>query len=400
MSTPPPKYRIPGPAGALQEALRRGKAAEQIEAGAVPVPDDETAHQDPYDPAESPWFKTSSWLELMDALDLKKFDPESPMLRTNVAWILNGGWRGYRVHRLAVIIIDAFESPWGDLKVSLADPTGVIRCTIHKEVLEGYPNAMVVGGSMLLKDVPVLTLAEATEHYLCVTNNELVQVFDRGLKDAEDILRKPEAFGMEPNDDFLDDMDTDDDDEATDDDGDGGDGDGGTRRKTREDSAAERKRREDEARAEFARRVEALTPQSARGRVGGATPDTPESIAARIHSQVEEIEKIQDEREAKHKRRCEARAAENAKKEREGPSPLELLRRLPVEGDAGGEGVGGGGLSAFALAAANILKRKEPEPAAGGGGGGGGGLESPNPSQEPRRSREGGGGTEDGMDAT
>jgi hypothetical protein len=31
-------------------------------------------------------------------------------MRTNVAWVLNGGWRGHRVHRLAVIIIDCFET--------------------------------------------------------------------------------------------------------------------------------------------------------------------------------------------------------------------------------------------------------------------------------------------------
>ena len=64
-----------------------------------------------------PWFKLSSWRDLLDALDLETFDPASPLLRTNVAWILNGGWRGQRVHRLAVVIIDAFETPFGDLKV-------------------------------------------------------------------------------------------------------------------------------------------------------------------------------------------------------------------------------------------------------------------------------------------
>lgn len=55
------------------------------------------------------------------------------MLRTNVGWILNGGWRGQRVHRLAVVIVDCFETVFGDLKVNLADPTGVIRCTVREE---------------------------------------------------------------------------------------------------------------------------------------------------------------------------------------------------------------------------------------------------------------------------
>jgi len=55
---------------------------------------------------------------------------------SNVCQFLHiGGWRGHRVHRLAVIIIDCFETPFGDLKVNLADPTGVIRCTIHKDAV-------------------------------------------------------------------------------------------------------------------------------------------------------------------------------------------------------------------------------------------------------------------------
>ena len=72
----------------------------------------------------------------MDALDLEAFDPASPMLRTNVGWILGGGWRGQRVHRLAVVIVDCFETIFGDLKVVLADPTGAIRCTAGARVAE------------------------------------------------------------------------------------------------------------------------------------------------------------------------------------------------------------------------------------------------------------------------
>jgi hypothetical protein len=115
---------------------------------------------------------------LLDALDLETFDPASPLLRTNVAWILNGGWRGQRVHRLAVVVQDAFETAFGDLKVVLADPTGSIRCTVHRDVAGADPRAFRKGGALLLQNVPVLTLAEFTEHYLVVAENELVQTFE------------------------------------------------------------------------------------------------------------------------------------------------------------------------------------------------------------------------------
>ena len=180
-----PFRRIPGPAGALQEALRRGEPAKRIEDGSGAGPDGAApSSSSGADPnvgtpraEDSPWFKLSSWRDLLDALDLQTFDPASPLLRTNVAWILNGGWRGQRVHRLAVVIIDAFETPFGDLKVVLADPTGAIRCTVHKDTVAADPFAIRKGGALLLKDVPVLTVAEYTEHYLCVTDNELVRAF-------------------------------------------------------------------------------------------------------------------------------------------------------------------------------------------------------------------------------
>ena len=180
-----PFRRIPGPAGALQEALRRGEPAKRIEdgsgAGPVGAAPSSSSGAEPNvgtpRAEDSPWFKLSSWRDLLEALDLETFDPASPLLRTNVAWILNGGWRGQRVHRLAVVIIDAFETPFGDLKVVLADPTGAIRCTVHRDTVASDPFAIRKGGALLLKDVPVLTVAEYTEQYLCVTDNELVRAF-------------------------------------------------------------------------------------------------------------------------------------------------------------------------------------------------------------------------------
>ena len=170
MGRPSHPPRIPGPAGALQEALRRGAPAARLEDGAGHGPEGERpadATRDVGTPpvAESPWFKLGAWRRLLDALDLERFDAASPLLRTNVGWILNGGWRGQRVHRLAAVIVDAFRTPFGDLKAVLADPTGAIRCTVSRDVVELDPGAFRKGAALLLKDVPVLTVAEYTEHY-------------------------------------------------------------------------------------------------------------------------------------------------------------------------------------------------------------------------------------------
>ena len=144
---------------------------------------------------DSPWFKLGAWRRLLDALDLEAFDPASPLLRTNVAWILNGGWRGQRVHRLAVVVQDAFETAFGDLKVVLADPTGSIRCTVHRDVAAADPRAFRKGGALLLQNVPVLTLAEFTEHYLVVAENELVRRSSRTTSRAEPEPSRAERSG-------------------------------------------------------------------------------------------------------------------------------------------------------------------------------------------------------------
>ena len=212
MGRPSHPPRIPGPAGALQEALRRGAPAARLEDGAGHGPEGERpadATRDVGTPpvAESPWFKLGAWRRLLDALDLERFDAASPMLRTNVGWILNGGWRGQRVHRLAAVIVDAFRTPFGDLKAVLADPTAAIRCTISRDVVELDPGAFRKGAALLLKDVPVLTVAEYTEHYLCVTPNELIQAFepdeaDAAAKEEDERAGKPRADlqlpGIEP----------------------------------------------------------------------------------------------------------------------------------------------------------------------------------------------------------
>ena len=212
MGRPSHPPRIPGPAGALQEALRRGAPAARLEDGAGHGPEGERpadATRDVGTPpvAESPWFKLGAWRRLLDALDLERFDAASPLLRTNVGWILNGGWRGQRVHRLAAVIVDAFRTPFGDLKAVLADPTGAIRCTVSRDVVELDPGAFRKGAALLLKDVPVLTVAEYTEHYLCVTPNELIQAFepdeaDAAAKEEDERAGKPRADlqlpGIEP----------------------------------------------------------------------------------------------------------------------------------------------------------------------------------------------------------
>ena len=296
MGRPSCSPRIPGPAGALQEALRRGAPAARLEDGAGHGPEGERpadATRDVGTPpvAESPWFKLGAWRRLLDALDLERFDAASPLLRTNVGWILNGGWRGQRVHRLAAVIVDAFRTPFGDLKAVLADPTAAIRCTISRDVVELDPGAFRKGAALLLKDVPVLTVAEYTEHYLCVTPNELIQAFEPDEADA---------------------------------------------------AAKEEDERAGKPRADL--QLPGIEPR------GEGRPA--EELAREMHDAVTAVERAQAELD----REREAEMAAKEKREPEPappPGPADALDPAPPAEDAAS-----GEVSAFALAAANLLRRK------------------------------------------
>ena len=296
MGRPSHPPRIPGPAGALQEALRRGAPAARLEDGAGHGPEGERpadATRDVGTPpvADSPWFKLGAWRRLLDALDLERFDAASPLLRTNVGWILNGGWRGQRVHRLAAVIVDAFRTPFGDLKAVLADPTGAIRCTVSRDVVELDPGAFRKGAALLLKDVPVLTVAEYTEHYLCVTPNELIQAFEPDEADA---------------------------------------------------AAKEEDERAGKPRADL--QLPGIEPR------GEGRPA--EELAREMHDAVTAVERAQAELD----REREAEMAAKEKREPEPappPGPADALDPAPPAEDAAS-----GEVSAFALAAANLLRRK------------------------------------------
>ena len=311
MGRPSCSPRIPGPAGALQEALRRGAPAARLEDGAGHGPEGERpadATRDVGTPpvAESPWFKLGAWRRLLDALDLERFDAASPLLRTNVGWILNGGWRGQRVHRLAAVIVDAFRTPFGDLKAVLADPTGAIRCTVSRDVVDLDPRAFRKGAALLLKDIPVLTVAEYTEHYLCVTPNELIQAFE------------PDEAGAAAN----------------------------------EEDGAGNEARASEPRADF--RLPDIEPR------GEGRPA--EELAREMHDAVTAVERAQAEldreREAEMAAK-ETREPEMAAKETREPEPPAPADPADAPNSAPpAEGASSGEVSAFALAAANLLSRR------------------------------------------
>ena len=306
-----PLHRIPGPAGALQEALRRGLGrSAAIEDGAGAGPDgvrsgernDRAQNNDVGTSRDSPWFKLGPWVRLLETLDLNEFAPDSPLLRTNIGWILNGGWRGQRVHRLAAIIVESFQTQFGDLKAVLVDPTGAIRCTIAANVVEMDPAGFRKGTSLLLKEVPVLTVAEYTEHYLCVTPNELIMHF--APEENEDVNEEEARIG-------------------------GGDGTDGNERLTDAPNVNE----------------DQWLPEPR----GDGRP--PEELAKEMHDAIMQVQRAQGELD-------KVRAEEMAKQNAGDGAPQQEAPAQDTEKESNPEPAPVGEVSAFALAAANLLRRE------------------------------------------
>ena len=411
--------RIPGPAGALQEALRRGRDPDKIEAGdgagpsGNPPPGSRTAGEaglpGAIRPDEPYWqinlrehwaFKLGSWRRALDTIDVDQFEPTNPLLKTNCAWILEGGWKTTRCQRLCVAILNNSRSEFGDMNIVVGDPTGQIRCVVHKDVVQADSDAIRKGGSLLLKNVPVITFPECIEHMLVVTENELVQCFapeeepyltKKHFDTAEELAAAvSRSMGM-----------SEEDIEAglaarASQGTPGREGPGasqGTPKSDRKADAAgvfEGKGAASEARSPTPAKAKASTVQGwgrANVVVDNGTddedsdkedavlasqgPNSPEVVARRLHDQVLELERVQHERDEEARRR--ERKRKDAPRSPGGQQGVETAFDDPprepapeTEGKDGekeeakdGAKESDGGVSAFALAAANLLGGKK-----------------------------------------
>ena len=207
---------------------------------------------------------------------------------------------------------------------------------MHKDVLAEEPWALRKGGALLLKDVPVLTVADATEHYLCVTPNELVQAFKPEEEGDEEVEAARERAG-------------------------GGVGVGGMTAGTGEVAAGMRQGQQ---------------LWLSEGSTGASQPE----LARGLQEKAEVVEALQSEREVAqqwiHQQQQRQEQQQQQQQHHQDPSPLELLRQLPQTTTAQPMHQPGqprpthqpanvqqphkskAGLSALALAAGKLLKRK------------------------------------------
>ncbi|CAM6096824.1 unnamed protein product [Calypogeia fissa] len=170
-------YRIPGPAGALQNRLNstssRGKGLTHMEkycAGRLsymPISANETLD-----------FREGPWLAAMEFLN--DGDPSSGNHSSRTTIVTSKATKRH-IPQLAGIINTAVPNGFGDLTVTLKDPTGIIGGTIHRKVLTELEDGPLLtpGAVIILRKVAVFS-PTPFKHYLNITINNVDKIFGKG----------------------------------------------------------------------------------------------------------------------------------------------------------------------------------------------------------------------------
>ncbi|KAF9428336.1 hypothetical protein BGZ94_002734 [Podila epigama] len=198
------KRRIPGPAGNLpkltdeeKEALFRSRSLSSKRGNGVSSSGTRTVSgpaspesmiklkmltmpQGPQDAMFANW----AWDELLTTYRLPNYRPSTlnifkgtdPWITTTISDITNqkGHHRG-KIEKL-VVMIKTFTLSEMDAAVTLLDPSGEMRGTMHRQVLEEYKNEIKVGTVLALKDVAIFSFTSVS-HYLNITPRNIEHLF-------------------------------------------------------------------------------------------------------------------------------------------------------------------------------------------------------------------------------
>ncbi|XP_058732416.1 uncharacterized protein LOC131603954 [Vicia villosa] len=188
LTTDPPL--IPGPAGAVQAAMiqRRTLGASN------PLPTQEfvrrvvqNGHDTDRDFTSNPWLSAFQFLQ-SSQVDVASFTKLSSIKKQH----RNGEGR---VSRVVAVVKSCNPNGFGDMTVTLKDPTGTIGASIHRKVFtEGeFRKDITVGSVILLQKVAVFC-PNGFNFYLNITLGNIVKVFSKDSgSPSEDISMKQTA---------------------------------------------------------------------------------------------------------------------------------------------------------------------------------------------------------------
>ncbi|KAJ2499636.1 hypothetical protein GGH96_003393 [Coemansia sp. RSA 1972] len=174
----PKRQRIPGPAG-LVDSAEPVAAATQKRASPFKTPLSRRTHSEQADSVD---FEGGTWAAMLDHLSLPSYTSATAksVARTNASaeWPIRRVLESSHTQRVRIMLVQLRDmgSSDSDACVSVADPTGEMRASIHRPVMKRFLHFLAAGTSIILKDVVALKLPGAPP-YLVITAASIEQIF-------------------------------------------------------------------------------------------------------------------------------------------------------------------------------------------------------------------------------
>ncbi|XP_010533972.1 PREDICTED: uncharacterized protein LOC104809628 isoform X2 [Tarenaya hassleriana] len=179
---PPPessyfRYLIPGPAAAVQIAMRRKEWKDPSSYGdqGDPIPTQEYIRRAVEEPdKEDEDFSRDPWISCVDYIR------SEVAIGTPVSVIKSGFGTWDKVNQVVAIVKTCTPNGLGDLMMTLKDPTGTIDASVHRKVVaeSEFGRDIRAGAVLILKKVAVCTPSRLS-CFLNITLNNISKVIIR-----------------------------------------------------------------------------------------------------------------------------------------------------------------------------------------------------------------------------
>ncbi|KAK9719109.1 hypothetical protein K7432_005005 [Basidiobolus ranarum] len=177
--------RLPGPAGdmlAMGSFDPKTKPIHQDAPGSNILSSPKTPSRNGVPSFQEDDFVSGAWSKMLLTLNLPKYTPStvpfvknaSPFLSYNIQYILDHGFQ--KKIPYVILMIKETRSNEINVGVTFVDPTGEISGTIHRKVVEMYPDDISTGTVLVLQQVSVFS-PSLHSHYLNVTPQNILHLF-------------------------------------------------------------------------------------------------------------------------------------------------------------------------------------------------------------------------------
>lgn len=165
----------PGEGLLLKRKLKTRDKSETSEAQENNIKDD--------DFTKAPWIVM---LQNLNLFGLYKGENNIKKLKFNIEYATTKGYRDKIP--LLVVLVKKFSASESDASVIIKDPTGEMEGTVHKQVLELFPD--ISSGSVLVLRKVAIFSPTLYSHYLNITSSNIVCVFPNTVQIEDELVFK------------------------------------------------------------------------------------------------------------------------------------------------------------------------------------------------------------------